>query len=152
MKNIYLAGGISSIDDWRERLFPALKTKREPTEYGDYRCVGPFWVDRGTTHGGKVGEPRRSVWERNNAALATADLLFAWLDGDARYGTIAEIVEASKHGVPVALTFGPNTTINEHWYVAEYAQKLLIPRRVHVEDLPVVFADVLRKTEWRAIR
>lgn len=149
MKNIYLAGPISSIEDWRELLFPALKSKKAPTEYGDFRCVGPFWADR-YSHGARAGELKRDIWSRNNAALATADLVFAWINGDACYGTIAEIVEASKHRIPVALTFGPNTAISEHWYVAQYAQDLLIPCRVHRDDLRVVFSDVIRKTEWRA--
>lgn len=152
MKNIYLAGPISSIGDWRERIFPALKEKKAPVELGGFRCVGPFWSDRSTPtpHGGVVGELFRDIWQRNNAALAAADMVFEWIRGNACYGTITEIVEASKHGILVALAFGSNTAADEHWYVQQYAQRLLIPRRVHADDLPVVFKDALHKTAWRA--
>ena len=133
MPRIYLAGKISK-NCWRHNLIPALRGwewEEGPLPAGAFTYVGPFFVacDHGCrhrpgTHGasgmGCDGEniTRASVFKRNQAALSSADIVFAYIESPDCPGTIAEIGWAASRGIPVYLFFAPGVDHDDFWYLA----------------------------------
>lgn len=127
---VYLAGKISK-NDWRHTLVPNLRGHlwlggAIRTEYFTY--VGPFFVscDHGCGHfPGNHGmvqsctKPhytRKDVINLNMAALAKADLVFAYITSLDCYGTLGEIAWAIKAGKRVVMLFAPGINYDEFWF------------------------------------
>lgn len=122
MGKIYLAGKVSK-NDWRhEHVRPspgrsengALEPWPTGHRVGEWEYTGPFFVsdDHGCAHGptshgagiggfcggGYLGPDRPDVLARCLEAIRRADIVFAWLDDETAYGTIAEIGYAKGLG------------------------------------------------------
>lgn len=159
---VYLAGKVGK-NDWRHDLAPDLRGWQP--EFGSLPCkcftyVGPFLVacDHGCRHepgkhgaagGGCDGEniARDAVFRRNQAALGSADIVWAYVEDQTCHGTLFEIGWAARGGKPVFLSFAPGVDHDELWYPARAAVGAPAIRVVAREDLPKVFwADLGR---WR---
>ncbi|MDR6847719.1 hypothetical protein [Sphingomonas sp. BE137] len=159
---IYIAGKIAK-NDFRHELIPQLRGWDH--EDGPLACdeciyVGPFFqsCDHGCRHGpgthGIAGQgcdgidiTRRSVFERNQVALSSADMLFAYIDGPNPHGTIFEIAYAASLGIPVHLLFAPGVDYDDLWYSSQvsvgWPRVSIVPR----EGLKIAFRQIL--AEWR---
>ena len=132
---LYLAGKISK-NDWRHPLVPALRSARwedGPIRTPDYAYVGPFFVgcDHGCAHGpnthGAViaedhaicttGSDKSEVIRRNVAALADANLVFAYITAKDCYGTLFELGMAAALGKRVVICFAPDIAPDDFWFV-----------------------------------
>lgn len=129
---IYLAGKIAK-NDWRHEVSPWLRSvelvEELPME-GGHVYVGPFFIgcDHGCGHGpgthGLGGEhstcaeyPSRSnVKKRALAGIASADLVFAWLDDVTAFGTIYEIGHAHALGKRVIVGVPESGISPELWF------------------------------------
>jgi hypothetical protein len=159
---IYLAGKIAK-HDWRHDLVAGLRGaehKDGPLDCRAFIYVGPFFVacDHGCRHGpgthgvagnGCDGVPitRAEVFARNQALIASADLVFAYIDAPECYGTMVEIGWAFRAGIPIYLHFAPDIDHAEFWYVARMAVGAPAMSIVSHDDLPAVFAATI--AEWK---
>ena len=128
---LYLAGKISK-NDWRHELVPGLSSHdwaSGPITTGSFSYVGPFFVscDHGCSHGanthGVMGkgctEPnlgQREVYARNKAAVAEADLVFAYIAATDCHGTLVEIGMALSLGKRVVIALAPAMPVADFWF------------------------------------
>ena len=163
MPRLYLAGKIGK-DDWRHDLVPGLRNHL----WGDgpiltpiFSYVGPFFVscDHGCSHvpnghgavsdgGCESGFKQSDVIRHNMAALAAADLVFAYITATSCYGTLIEIGWALRDGKRVVIAFAPRVPKDDFWYAAMQADAVhtdVSPRR-----MKCILSDELQKTKPRA--
>lgn len=133
-KKCYLAGKIEKCD-WRHGLIPKLRGHgwcdgAIVTDKLTY--VGPFFAscDHGCnhapgSHGATAGfaydespYSQQDVINNNMAALASADLVFAYITATDCHGTLMEIGYALRARKRVVMAFSPNIDTREFWYVA----------------------------------
>lgn len=136
-----LRGAIGIDWDWKE--WPVLKR----TIFGIHDYVGPFFIscDHGCAHGpdshglepkGCINEcgghmahdPRRRLTiELCRRAIASADLVFCWLNSTTAYGTFVEIGFASALGVPIIIA-SPRSfkELDDMWFAVQSALSVLI--------------------------
>ncbi len=141
---IYLAGKISR-EDWRGEILPDLNPGGMPTWdwptlrrdgwpvdvgviFGSYDYVGP-WFMCGSGHGlghgpgthgagDNGGEQHRAdVIDLCRRAIASADLVFVWIDSLDAFGTIAEIGYAAAAGVAVAIGYPDGFDDSDLWFI-----------------------------------
>lgn len=159
---VYLAGKIAK-QDWRHDLVCGLRGAEH--EHGPLPCrtfayIGPFFVacDHGCRHGpGRHGAAgigcdgvaitRATVFARNQALMASADLVFAYIDAPECYGTMVEIGWACRAGIPIYLHFAPGIDHDDFWYVARMAVGAPAVSIVSRDDLPAVFAATI--SDWK---
>lgn len=130
----YLAGKIDK-DDWRHEIVPGLRghSWNDGAIITDaFTYVAPFFFscDHGCnhapgSHGATAGFDHdespyspQDVIENNMAALASADLVFAYITAPDCYGTLMEIGWALAKGKRVVLAFPPGFDTREFWYVS----------------------------------
>ncbi len=158
---VYVAGKIGK-NDFRHDLAPDLrgwKHEDGPIDCGSFIYVGPFFraCDHGCNHGpGTHGVAiigcdgleisRRAVFGQNQAALASADLVFAYIDAPDAYGTIWELGWAACAGIPAYLLFSPGVHHDDFWY-ASLASLARRPKLCFASELPAAFCAVL--ADWR---
>ena len=158
---VYIAGKIGK-NDFRHDLLPALRGwqgEDGPLDCGDFSYVGPFFrsCDHGCRHGpglhGVAGLgcdaefiTQRTVKNLNQAGLASADLVFAFIQSPDAYGSVWELGWAACAGIPTYLFFDPGVDAEEFWY-ASIGTVAPHPASLYVKDLPAVFRAVL--TDWR---
>ena len=159
-RRVFLAGKIGK-GDFRHDLVPNLRgweATDGPLECDGFTYVGPFFraCDHGCyhrpgSHGVSVigcdGEDvtRRDVFLRNDTALKSSDLVFAYIDAPDCYGTIVEIVSAVENRIPVYLAFAPGIDHDDFWYVQMMVGQFgtqIVTR----QDLPRLFSQVV--AEW----
>lgn len=151
IQTLYLAGKIGK-NDWRHDLVPRLRNQTwndGPIETDSFSYVGPFFIacDHGCSHGsnkhGMVQEctepfyTREDVIKLNLAALAKADLVFAYITAPDCYGTIMEIGWAIATGKRVVMAFAPDIAVDDFWFSAMQCAS------VHHDVRPCCLADVL---------
>lgn len=124
---VYLAGKIAK-RDWRHDIFKDLRSSGPdypPANVDGFAYAGPFFVscDHGCYHGAGshgVGAPSGDGCESGDWGisatspthilcrdwLASADVVFAYIDGPNPYGTILELGIAAAMKIPVFLAFG----------------------------------------------
>lgn len=155
---VYIAGKIGK-NDFRHAIIPRLREWRH--EYGSLACggftyVGPFFssCDHGCRHGpsshGVTGngceepiETREGVYTRNQTALYSADLVFAYIDATDCHGTLFELGCAKMADIPVTLTFAPGIDIDDFWYARQASAKQRGTSVYARADLPFAFANAL---------
>jgi hypothetical protein len=154
---IYLAGKIA-LNDWRHDLVLNLRGhdyEDGPIDCGLFTYIGPFFIacDHGCRHGpglhgvagwGCDGElvKRSEVFDRNQAALAKADLVFAYIDAPECYGTAAEIGWAYANRTSVELHFSPQVNPDDFWYLTQMSGGFA-RRGVARDQLKARFADAI---------
>lgn len=162
--NLYLAGKISK-SDWRHRLVPGLRGHvwdDGPITTEAFSYVGPFFVANshdcyhGPNRHGAVptdysfdqNYDQSTVIQNNNASLASADLVFAYITATDCYGTLVEIGWSLAKGIRVVIAFAPDIPSDDFWYGAQQASAT----HFHVRPccLPALLADELQKTKPRA--
>lgn len=134
---LYLAGKIKK-NDFRHLIVAGLREFSHhdgPIETKDFIYVGPFFVscDHGCYHqagshgvihdDGCIGDPagtRRDVIKRNNAALDSADLVFAYIDATDCHGTLIELgrATAKAKNKKLVIAFAPWVDLDDFWYGA----------------------------------
>lgn len=134
---VYLAGKIDKYD-WRHDLVPGLRGHRweeGPIAMPTFNYVGPFFVscDHGCLHEpnqhgatrngledicGEDGWTRQQVIERNNAAIALANLVLAYITTTDCYGTLCEIGMALARNKRVVMCFAPTMPEDDFWFIA----------------------------------
>jgi nucleoside 2-deoxyribosyltransferase len=133
LPKLYLAGKIWK-GDWRHSLIPALRAHQwitGPLRTKSFAYVGPFFesCNHGCSHGdnthGVLGfgcsvvmQTQHEVFDRNTAAVASADLIFAHITATDCYGTLFEIGMAHALGKRVVLAFAPGMPIADFWFAA----------------------------------
>jgi hypothetical protein len=156
---VYLAGKIRK-NCWRHSLVPKLRghlwadgdivTK-------DFTYVGPFFVCcnhccthqpglHGAAGGCFVGHyfTRQEVFDSNNKALISADLLFVYVTSADCYGTLAEIGCAYRQSTRIVIAYAPGVDADEFWYANEMAD--VVYRDVDVSSLPAILATEVQNT------
>ncbi len=165
--NVYLAGKIGS-RDFRYDLVPGLRGRiwaNGPLSCPGFTYVGPFFVSCSHrcahgpgTHGAMVPTEdgcgadsltHSQIYEANRAALESASLLFAYIDGTECNGTQFEIGWAAAKGIPRIIIFSPDVDRGEFWYCAMAAEFTTVSTR---EELPALFARVLHRFAARTAR
>ena len=153
---IYFAGKITP-NCWRHDLIPSFRSATSSggsKDCGTFFCAGPFFVScdhqcrhGDTSHGvlgigceSEIQETRDKVFEKNQKALESADLVFAYIDASDCFGTLVELGWAARGGIPIFIVFGPAVDFNEFWY----AQQLAVNSHSDVtvmsrENLPAFF-------------
>ena len=156
---LYLAGKIGK-NDWRHDLIPNLRGHlwaAGPIVKPTYQYVGPFFVacshgcaHRPNSHGVIGGEgcfessmTQRWVISNNNAALAAADLVFAYITATDCHGTLFEIGYASALGKRIIVAFAPEIDAADFWFSA--LQCHAVYHSVRPCCLQTIFADEIRK-------
>ena len=134
LPKLYLAGKIGRYD-WRHSLVPNLRAHLwtdGPIVTPTYSYVGPFFVscDHACLHGpnqhGAIGRgdacespfTRQDVISNNNAAIAMADLVFAFISARDAYGTLNEIGYSLGLGKRVVVAFAPAIEPADFWFAA----------------------------------
>jgi hypothetical protein len=161
---IYIAGKIAK-NDFRHILVPLLRghdAKDGSIDCGDFTYVGPFFTScdhgcyhRPGSHGaagygcGDLVATQREVFDRNQAALTSADLLFAFIEATDCHGTLFEIGWASRAGTLIRLTFAPDVDHSQLW-VAQLAAGWPATTFVARDNLTALFRQVI--SEWHAGR
>lgn len=156
---IYLAGKIRP-HDWRHDLIPGLRDRSwadGPLACDGFDYVGPFFVSCShrcahgpATHGAagrgcSLDAPTHAdVFRFNQAALASADFVVAYINGPECYGTLFELGWAYARGIPVVILFAPGMDQLEFWY-ARHAARRVTTTTVDRKDLPGVFGDLIRR-------
>ena len=159
--SIYIAGKIAK-DDFRQNLVPGLRgweAMEGPIECDGFDYVGPFFrsCDHGCyhqpgSHGlaasgcGGIEITHRQVFDRNQAALVSADMLLAFIDAPDCYGTLVEIGWAACTGIPIYLAFAPGIDHAELWY-AQMASASPVTSLVTKSDLAAFIARAI--FDWR---
>lgn len=132
-KKVYLAGKISVdeyngalSDTWRldlcshrdESIFEGFGVYSGRTEHlrPGFDYIGPFFT---CNHG------TPSCHERALSQIENCDFVFAWIDSNDAYGTIAEIVYAKTIGKPVYIAYGKNCDAADHWFVSKFADSTI---------------------------
>ena len=162
-KRVYVAGKISK-NDFRHRLVPGLANHafgQEEIVTLDFIYVGPFFVscDHGCYHGkgthGVTNElgcaeelehTRLDVISKNNAAIDSADLVFAYITATDCHGTMVEIGRVTNNlfRPRLAIAFAPGVPFDDFWYGAKQADSLYYDVRECC--LPGLLARSLRET------
>ncbi len=169
---IYLAGKISQ-DDWRGLILPDLNPgglatwnweslRRDGwpvdigTIFGGHDYVGPWFMcgsGHGLSHGANThgtgdnggGDHRADVIDLCRRAIASADLVFVWIDSLDAFGTIAEIGYSAAAGVPVAIGYPIGFDASDLWFIDGLARVVV---RAHDPRLALGSAmDALRDSE-----
>lgn len=142
-QRVYIAGKISKCD-FRHHIVAGLKDHPfDQTELvtPGFIYVGPFFVscDHGCYHGngthGATNElgceesfehSRLDVICKNNAAIDSADLVFAYITATDCYGTLVEIgrVTSKLFRPRLAIAFAPGLPVDDFWYGAMQADAL----------------------------
>jgi hypothetical protein len=155
---LYLAGKIKK-NDFRHSIVSDLHEhgpNEGPIENEDFIYVGPFFVscDHGCYHqershgvindDGCVGDPagtRRQVIKRNNTALDSADLVFAYIDATDCHGTLIELgrTTANAGNKKLVIAFAPSVGFDDFWYSAMQADS------VHYEVKPSDLRELVLK-------
>lgn len=159
---VYMAGKIAK-NDWRHGLVPDLRGHLHedgPVCCGWFTYVGPFFVscDHGCRHRpgshGVAGAgcdaeyiSPASVLHRNQAALQSADLIFAYITAPDCHGTNFEIGFAYGVGIPVFLHFAHGIDPAQFWYENLAVTGSPNYSIVAHEDLPKILDADIRK--WR---
>lgn len=148
---IYLAGKIGK-NDWRHVLVPRLRNQTwndGPIKTDSFSYVGPFFVscDHGCGHApGEHGMAqgctdliytREAVIKLNLAALAKADLVFAYITAPDCHGTVMEIGWAIANGKRVVMVFAPDVAVDDFWFSSMQCTG------VHRDVRPCCLADIL---------
>ncbi len=141
---IYLAGKISR-EDWRGGIlpeanpggmstwdWPTLRRDGWPVDtaaiFGTHDYVGPWFMcgsGHGFGHGPNThgagdnggGQYRADVIDLCRRAIASADLVFVWIDSLDAFGTIAEIGYATAAGVAVAIGYPDGFDDSDLWFI-----------------------------------
>lgn len=161
---VYFAGKISK-NDFRHDLAPGLRGHEwagGPLECDGFDYAGPFFrgCDHGCSHSpgthgvagyGCDGEEvtRREVFARNQAGVAAADLVLAFIEATDCHGTLVEIGWASRAGIPVHLVFAPGVEHSQLWYAQMAAGQPVITIAAR-EDLPALLGRLI--ANWRCGR
>jgi len=162
---IYLAGKISK-NDWRHDLVPRLRGRKHgdgPIDCANFVYVGPFFrscdhgcAHRPGTHGvagaacDGVEITQRDVFNRNQSALASANVVVAYIEAADCHGTIFEIGFAARMGKRIHLIFAPGVEFDDFWYAAQAASLLPESTVVPRADLPETFARAIADwLDWR---
>lgn len=141
---LYLAGKIKK-NDFRHRIVPTL---REHDANGGYletegfTYAGPFFVacDHGCYHSpnghgsiaagecitGEATQSQAEVIRRNNVAIDSADLVFAYITTTDCYGTLIEIgrTTITPRRPRLAIAFAPGVPVDDFWYCASQADSV----------------------------
>ena len=93
---------------------------------------------------------REEVFRRNNAAIASADIVIAYITAYDCIGTVWEIAFAQSRGIPVYILFHPDIDRLEFWYVSMLAEPSTahLSRSVTEDQLPSAVERVI--ATWRA--
>jgi hypothetical protein len=162
--NVYLAGKIGSLD-FRYGLVPGLRGRTwndGPIICPGFTYVGPFFVACGhqcahgpATHGaliptadgcGAESLTHRQIYEANQTALASASLVFAYIDETECNGTLYEIGWAAAKAIPIIIIFSPDIDKGEFWYSTMPTEFTAVASR---EELPALFARLLHRFATR---
>jgi hypothetical protein len=109
----------------RKLSFPVM----EKAIFGKHAYVGPYFVscDHGCWHGdnthGLRDITRETVFGLCLAAVMRADLVFAWIDSQDCFGTIAELGFAKGHGKQIIIA-GPEK-YEDMWFVYLLADRFI---------------------------
>lgn len=122
---------------------------------GGHHYTGPFYVscDHGCFHGraqhgaapyvteGKAPEPfseqRKQILDRSLKGIESADLVFAWIDSQDCFGTLAEIGYARALGKPVYVAVKKGMDIFELWFSLNMATHVsFVEAPLEAFDLP----------------
>lgn len=151
---VYLAGKIGK-NDWRKELIPNLPGhlwRDGPIQTPTYSYVGPFFVncdhectDGPNTHGAASVEnsreehfTRAEIVDNNNAALRSANLIFAYISETDAFGTFCEIGYALALGEKrIVLCFALGVAADDFWYAAQQC------RAVHISVRPCCLKQIL---------
>ena len=166
---VYLAGKIAK-NCWRHTLVPRLRGALtygymvpQPIDCETFIYTGPFFAscDHGCTHGeathgtGRGGcvnaeaPTREEVFRRNNLAIASADIVIAYISAYDCIGTVWEIAFAQHRKIPVYMIFHPDIDRPEFWVPAMLAEPPVahLSRTVTKDHLPSVVKRVIET--WR---
>ena len=148
---IYLAGKIGK-GDWRNRIiegnraggiwdrFPAAGWEHQKgVIFREHDYTGPFFTscDHGCSHGSNThgngespctdlfeGDRRTSIVRLCMTAINESELVFAWIDKDDAYGTLAEIGYAVARGIPTVVAM--SEVRKDLWFPAHMAHATII--------------------------
>jgi len=133
---LYLAGKIKK-NDFRHQIVHNLSGHDTNSGYlqtEDFTYIGPFFVacDHGCYHSpnshGSIAEngcmhsgatqSQAEVIRKNNAAIDSADLVFAYITTTDCYGTLIEIGRATStlRRPRLAIAFAPGIPVDDLWY------------------------------------
>jgi hypothetical protein len=158
---IYLAGKIGK-NCWRHSLVPNLRGHLWAN--GDivtrsFIYVGPFFAScnhccthqpgsHGAAGGCLVGPvfTRQDVFDSNDKALKSADLLFVYITATDCHGTLIEIGCAYRQNTRIVIAYAPGVDVDdkELWYANKVADKVY--RDVDVGSLPAILATEVQNT------
>ncbi len=158
---LYLAGKIGK-NDWRHDLIPNLRGHlwaNGPIVTPTYEYFGPFFVacshgcaHRPNSHGVIGGEgcfessmTQRWVISNNNAALAAADLVFAYINATDCHGTLFEIGYASALGKRIIVAFAPEIDAADFWLSSMQCKRVY--NSVARGRLALVLREEINKTK-----
>jgi hypothetical protein len=175
--SVYLAGkvrcGCDSVADWRffllpyqdesitpeslgETLVSSLKRKIEsdgeliwaPITCPQWTYAGPFWT---SWHGALEEESHETIFKRNMESIRKCDMLFAFIDSEDCYGTLAEIGFAHALGKSIYIVFDYplRYRMRDYWFITQCAQSADICENknqlVRVFDIDLRREDARRK-------
>lgn len=141
---LYLAGKIKK-NDFRHRIVPNLRdhdASGGQLKTASFIYTGPFFTacDHGCYHTpnshGSIAEngcmasgdteTRYEVIRRNNAAIDSADLVFAYITTTDCYGTLIEIgrTTITPRRPRLAIAFAPGIPVDDFWYCASQADSV----------------------------
>ena len=157
---LYLAGKIGK-NDWRHDLVPRLRNQTwndGPIKTESFSYVGPFFVscDHGCGHSPSEhgmaqgcagpGYTREDVIKLNMAALAKADLIFAYINAPDCHGTVMEIGWSIANGKRAVMAFAPHIAVADFWFSSMQCDS------VHHDIRPCCLADILaREVEYASL-
>lgn len=170
--NVYLAGKISP-NGWRQHIFDMRnifngsdnhELYNEHVKYNDYiNIVGPFFLgcDHSCYHGegnhglginlpnGCYGEDTRSedeVVKICKIQIEKSDVIFAYINDDTCYGTLAEIGYAKALGKHIVVVFDTRKRAKNMWFIAKLANEA--EWGIPYEDINTYFCDTLNKLHF----
>jgi hypothetical protein len=133
--------------------------------FGQHNYTGPYFIgcDHGCWHGGGsehglsveldhgtiAGVSRPVITSLCLEAIEDADLVFAWINSNDCYGTIAELGYAKGQGKLIAIA-GPHK-IHDMWFVYEMADVAIIPADDPKSALEAVIPQIITAKKFRDI-
>jgi len=147
--NIYLAGKISRVNDWRERLVPHIQYNNEDwLDLGEYPSwnitkgilyghdfTGPYFIKNGREKYGEMhrvtvndhcypgnnGAEEKFIFEQCLMAIEKSDAVFAYIDSNECFGTIAEVGYAFGINKLVGLCYENDILYGDVWFLKNMA-------------------------------
>ncbi|WP_336638225.1 hypothetical protein [Lysinibacillus fusiformis] len=131
MGKVYFAGPICD-EDWRRDIFGCnpLDSLDKILVADGYTYVGPKRSKESTYvekhddlvifNDGTV-DIKTELFKRCIEDISRANAVFAWIDSEDRYGTLAEIMYAFSKGLYIYVVISPSISTNELWFPLEAA-------------------------------